>query len=782
MALIGQGLSTSYPSGLDTPQYTFGGASNFLNGSSPIPDSQSRVDAEFMNDVIDAIVAIEAELGINPSGSFSTVAARFTASTITTPGSPNTTDNAVVRWDGTGGNSILNSGVIISDTDDVSGIRDISLTRNILLGAVAAGTSLDNGIVVASGTAPSAAHPVDAIQMWVEDREATAGKGSLHIRTEDGTSHVIGDRVGIGTLTPETLLTVEQATNAAIVRLINGGLQLVKDDGTTTSLNSFDCTAYGGTTTQTGFVIMQNKRARGTIGTPTQTQLGDVFFRILAKGMDDSGSFTPSARTWIDFLGTEIWTTTAHGSAIVFNATTTGTLTQGEITRFVNTNILLGITTHGTSLAKGLVIGSGTAPSGSHPADAVQIWVADQASVAADAALHIRSETGDIYSFGNCFSVGASNPSGNIHFASPSFVANFDRNDDTQTGPQMVYRKSRGTDAAPTVLLANDRLAQISGWGYVRNATDTADAYEDLTLIMFRASDFDAQGRAGGNISFWTSSGVSASVTEKMTLVASGRLGIGLGSLPAPAAYLHVGNDNTTTGQLILGSSRAIIGSNDVLGGVEYWSNDTTLTAPGALSAYIRAVAREIHTTTALGSELTFATTPNTTTTPVAALTIHQDSDVNILVGELQTAGGRVNYNLSAYSSGTVYALTATAALLNFGTTDPSITINVAGTYKISGTVVLNYNGATFAANRTVTLKLRRTNNTPADLTNGTTVVTTGIVTTTTETFVVVELPNIIYTTALTTDIIQIFGDVSVVPSAGSLDAVQANIMAVRLY
>lgn len=140
------------------------------------------------------------------------------------------------------------------------------------------------------------------------------------------------------------------------------------------------------------------------------------------------------------------------------------------------------------------------------------------------------------------------------------------------------------------------------------------------------------------------------------------------------------------------------------------------------------------------------------------------------------------NYTLSSYAAGTAYTLTAVAAALDFGTTDPSITVNKAGTYAIRGKVTLNYTGATFAAGRTVTLKLRRTNNTAADLTNGTTTVITAIVTTVTATFMVVELPEVIYTTALLTDIITIFGDVSVVPTAGTFDADSASIVATRLY
>lgn len=136
---------------------------------------------------------------------------------------------------------------------------------------------------------------------------------------------------------------------------------------------------------------------------------------------------------------------------------------------------------------------------------------------------------------------------------------------------------------------------------------------------------------------------------------------------------------------------------------------------------------------------------------------------------------------LSVFSAGTVYALTATQALLNFGTTDPSLTLTAAGTYKITATVCLNYNAATFAAVRSATLKLRRTNNTAADLTGGgAPVIKTQIVTTLTGTLMVVTW-SVFYTTSNANDTIEIFGALDVVPSAGSLDASYASIVAHRL-
>jgi hypothetical protein len=63
----------------------------------------------------------------------------------------------------------------------------VDASSNLRLGTVTAGTSAQRALVVASGVAPSAAHPVDAVQMWVADFEGTAGQAALHVRSEDGT-------------------------------------------------------------------------------------------------------------------------------------------------------------------------------------------------------------------------------------------------------------------------------------------------------------------------------------------------------------------------------------------------------------------------------------------------------------------------------------------------------------------------------------------------------------------------------------------------------------------
>ena len=50
---------------------------------------------------------------------------------VTGPGS--STDNAIARFDSTTGQLLQNSGVLINDTDDMSAIRDLTLTRNLII-------------------------------------------------------------------------------------------------------------------------------------------------------------------------------------------------------------------------------------------------------------------------------------------------------------------------------------------------------------------------------------------------------------------------------------------------------------------------------------------------------------------------------------------------------------------------------------------------------------------------------------------------------------------------
>ena len=149
--------------------------------------------------------------------------------------------------------------------------------------------------------------------------------------------------------------------------------------------------------------------------------------------------------------------------------------------------------------------------------------------------------------------------------------------------------------------------------------------------------------------------------------------------------------------------------------------------------------------------------------------------------GATVAASGQLNATTTAYGVGTAYVLTNSAAAIDFGTTDPSITLPVVGTYLIMAQVNLAYNAATVVA-ETATIKVRRTNNTAADL-SVIPVLDLPVATTLTHTYGIFQIPPFVYTTTTTTDIVTIFANVSAALGAGSIDAtaIGTSIVAMRI-
>jgi hypothetical protein len=137
-------------------------------------------------------------------------------------------------------------------------------------------------------------------------------------------------------------------------------------------------------------------------------------------------------------------------------------------------------------------------------------------------------------------------------------------------------------------------------------------------------------------------------------------------------------------------------------------------------------------------------------------------------------------YTQAAYSSGTVYTLTNTSAKINFGTTSPSITMTCPKTskFKIRAIAHLYLSAATFAANGTITLKLRKTSGTAEDVIGSIRTVITDICTTRTGTLCIVNLPEIIYSNPDDTSFtIQLWGSIDTVPSEGNIQIIESSII-----
>jgi len=115
-----------------------------------------------------------------------------------------------------------------------------------------------------------------------------------------------------------------------------------------------------------------------------------------------------------------------------------------------------------------------------------------------------------------------------------------------------------------------------------------------------------------------------------------------------------------------------------------------------------------------------------------------------------------------------------------------SLTINEVGTWMLLARIRVDYSEATYATDdKNLNLKLRRTNNTPADVSNTPVISKLRDVTTAYFTAGVIELPPVFYTTTTTTDVIALYGWLDTLPdntaANGKVLAYEASIVAVKM-
>jgi hypothetical protein len=156
------------------------------------------------------------------------------------------------------------------------------------------------------------------------------------------------------------------------------------------------------------------------------------------------------------------------------------------------------------------------------------------------------------------------------------------------------------------------------------------------------------------------------------------------------------------------------------------------------------------------------------------------DEDVLLLYdGSSWVSPSPTATNFSGYGTGSAYTLTSTPAAITMGTTSPTISITKPGTYLILANVTFTTNGTN--SDYTFTAKLRRTNNTAADIANGATSMVSSIPSALGSEGhgYPIALPFVLYTTANSNDALTIFASVT----AGTvLQITSASLVAIRLY
>lgn len=184
-----------------------------------------------------------------------------------------------------------------------------------------------------------------------------------------------------------------------------------------------------------------------------------------------------------------------------------------------------------------------------------------------------------------------------------------------------------------------------------------------------------------------------------------------------------------------------------------------------------------------LTGEAAFNYTAATNILVVGGVTLGAGSEVSSIGPLVDSVDGTTPLNniIQTVASGTAYTMTTSYAALDFGTTDPVLTIANAGTYAIYVQVQTSLVSAT-TTTQSVTFKLRRTNNTAADLAGSTFGQPLPVATIGTEGGPSTSIGPIKYTTSGTTDTITVQGILSASLGAGTVTASDCTITAIRMY
>ncbi len=226
-------------------------------------------------------------------------------------------------------------------------------SANVGIGTQSFGASMAGGMQLANATAPTG-NVADTFALYAADRGGTAGKSSMHLRCEDGTVHVLGDRVGFGTITPISRFEFRQTTVTPANELVDGlsFTNLAGDISGYFFINQFD-----------SFIAASTAQMTFQPGTYVYFNSQDNIYMNLG-----------------DSAGAKALLIRDSGSAVVSKIDSDG-------------NVGVRTTSFGANMAGGIQLANATAPTG-NIADTFALYAFDQ--VGGNSCPHIRTENGAV--------------------------------------------------------------------------------------------------------------------------------------------------------------------------------------------------------------------------------------------------------------------------------------------------------------------------------------------------------------------------------------------------
>lgn len=374
------------------------------------------------------------------------------------------------------------------------------------------------------------------------------------------------------------------------------------------------------------------------------------------------------------------------------------------------------------------------------------------------------------------------------------------------TATRVPFFSTAGLLADSSALTFNSGTGELSATSFTGAGTGLTGTASSLTAGA-ATNGLTAASSASGSGVIWQSNGADRSAVASNTLgtvvittVNATTLNLAaalqLFSDPAPttsaAGYLAFDNNAWASGrgamQVYDGTANtyvvaALSSDTPTNGQVPTWNTGGTVTweTPSGGAALTNTFIG-YGASSVLSGEAAFTYNAATNTATVGAISLGGGNEVSSIGPLVDSVDGTTPLNniVETTAAGTAYTLTTSYAAIDFGTTDPVIVLPNAGTYTIQAWVQTTLVSAT-TTTQSVSFKMRRTNNTAADL-GDISSAPLPVATIGSEIGPSCVMISTKYTTANTNDSLTIQGLLSASLGAGTCTITAAHITAIRAY
>ncbi len=607
----------------------------------------------------------------------------------------NIADNALVRGDG-GAKGIQQSGIIVSDTDGLTGITTLAMSGDLAVDTNVFKVDTANNRVGINTTSPSVDFEVTGIVKI---------SGDLTVDTTTLAVDATNNKVSVGAAS----LTAANTLSVSSVSTPSGQFVASIRDGSNTGL--------------AGGLLVSSFQPR------------------LALNDESASQYWTDARQNSNHL--------QFGSGLntdLFNRTLDNILVLSASSG----NVAIGTTPHATqrlhvykpAATSEIAVKSDSAQvAGIIIDNTTDLWELYAPASSTDLRIFNGS---DLFTFSSTGRLGIGvSPSFPLHigsFNSASLVIDKDAasNSDAIYGRSynnsnvaaaMYQLRYKGTQASPLAVASGDLVGM---WGnFAWNGVDGATTTRHVSSVRGYVDGTVSGTAMPGRLSFWTTPSTSNTATERMRITSAGNVLIGTDTsrnfnagATAPGLLYEAASGDSLTSRFTgivynaadaqppvfylaksrgttFGAVTAVV-NNDILGAIA-WNGGTGTNLRD--SAYILATAKGTFSETSVPTQLDFYTTASASITPTIGLTISSAQDVSVPNGNLSVTGNAtVTGSLTVDTS--TFKVDATNNRVGIGTASPSYTLDV-GASPANGTPVAeitNSQGTTSAT--TVILRL----------------------------------------------------------------------------